>query len=100
MKILFTPSARTQFLSALAYIRRDKPDAALRFRRRAELVLKRLEKFPESGRVIAEYPELPHREVIVAPYRFFYRVKGKVVWIVAVWHGAQLPGVPEDIGGV
>jgi len=56
--------------------------------------LRRLEKFPESGRVILEFPELPHRELIVAPYRFFYRVKGKTVWVVAVWHGAQLPGEP------
>ncbi len=100
MKILFTPSARIQFLSALEYIRRDKPDAALRFRRRAGTVLKRLVKFPESGRVIPEFSELPQREVGVAPYRFFYRVKGKVVWIVGVWHGTQLPNVPEDVEGV
>lgn len=96
MKILFTPSARTQFLSALAYIRCDKPDAALRFRRRAETVLKRLVKFPESGRVIPEFPDLPQREVVIAPYRFFYRVKGQVVWIVGVWHGAQIPRAPSE----
>ena len=96
MKILFTLSARSQFLSAIAYIRQDNPDAALRFRRRAETVLKRLVKFPGSGRVISEFPDLPHREVIIAPYRFFYRVKGKVIWIVAAWHGAQRVGVPED----
>ena len=100
MKILFTHSARTQFLSAIEYIRQDKPDAALRFRRRAETILKRLVKFPKSGRVIPEFPDLPHREVIIAPYRFFYRVKGKVIWIVAVWHRAQLAGVTEDIEGV
>jgi plasmid stabilization system protein ParE len=56
--------------------------------------LRRLEKFPESGRVIPEFPELPHRELLLAPYRFFYRVKGKTVWVVAVWHGAQLPREP------
>ena len=100
MRIRFTPSARIQFLSALVYSRRDKPDAALRFRRRAETALKRLVKFPESGRVIPEFPELPQREVVVAPYRFFYRVKGKAVWIVGVWHGAQIPNVPEDVEGV
>lgn len=99
MKILFTPSARTQFLSALAYICRDKPDAALRFRRRAETALKRLIQFPESGRVIPEFPELSQREVVVVPYRFFYRVKGKTVWIVGVWHGAQRPTVPEGVEG-
>jgi hypothetical protein len=34
--------------------------------------------------------------VIVPPYRFFYRVKENVVWIVAVWHGAQLPDRPAE----
>jgi len=56
--------------------------------------LKRLERFPESGRRIPEFPELPYREVLLPPYRFFYRVRDKSVWIVAVWHGAQLPNEP------
>ena len=89
MRVRFTPSARIQFLDALAYIAKDKPSAAFRFRKRAEEVLRRLEKFPESGRVIPEFPELAHREVVISPYRFFYRVEKKTVWIVAVWHGAQ-----------
>ena len=94
MKIQFTPSARKQFLSALLYIRNDKPAAAVNFRNRVEEILKRLEDFPESGRVIPEFPELPFREVIISPYRFFYRIKADVIWIVAVWHGAQLPEEP------
>ncbi len=96
MKVRFTPSARAQFLSALAYIRRDKPLAAVRFRNRTETVLRRLEDFPESGRVIPEFPELAYREVIISPYRFFYRIKEDLVWIVAVWHGAQLPKEPAS----
>ena len=96
MKVRFIPSARNQFLSALAYIRRDKPSAAVNFRNKAEMILRRLEEFPESGRVIPEFPELPYREVIMAPYRFFYKVKENVVWIIAVWHGAQLPKKPKS----
>lgn len=76
MSIQFTPSARSQFLAAITYIKRDNPEAARHFRRRVEDVLRRLEKFPDSGRVIPEFPELPYREVIVAPYRFFYRREG------------------------
>jgi plasmid stabilization system protein ParE len=91
LRVRFTDSARAQFLGGLAYIRRDRPSAAVRLRKRAEVILRRLAEFPESGRVIPEFPELPHREVLVAPFRFFYRVKGKTVWIVAVWHSAQLP---------
>ncbi len=94
MKILFTPSAKVQFLSAISHIRRDKPSAAIRFRQRAEKSLKRLLEYPDSGRSIPEFPELPYRELIVPPYRFFYRVKDDIVWIVAVWHGAQLPEDP------
>ena len=90
MKVRLTDSARSQFLSGLAYIHEDRPRAALRLRKRAELVLRRLPEFTESGRVIPEFPELPYREVVVPPFRFFYLVKGRTVWIVAVWHSAQM----------
>lgn len=95
MTILFTPTGRQQFLEAIAYIHRDKPSAAVTFRQNVEKTLSRLKKFPESGRQLPEFPELPFREVIVNPYRFFYKVKDDSVWIVAVWHGAQLPDEPE-----
>jgi toxin ParE1/3/4 len=96
MRVRFTPSARREFLAALTYIRRDDPAAARRFRDRVERVLRRLEKFPESGRSLPEFPSLPHREVLVRPYRFFYRVKGRTVWVVAVWHGAQEAEGPAE----
>ena len=96
MRLRFTPSARQHFLKALEYIHRDKPSAARDFRDRAEKVLRRLEKYPNSGRAVPEFPELPHREVVVNPYRFFYRVEKSTVWIVAVWHGAQEVDEPFD----
>jgi len=96
VRVRFTPSSRLQFLDALAYIRRDNPRAARQFRNRAEKTLRRLEDHPESGRLIPEFPELPHREVVIAPHRFFYRVEKKTIWIVAVWHGAQDAKKPPD----
>jgi toxin ParE1/3/4 len=99
LKALFTPTGRRQFLEAIVYIYRDNPSAAVRFRNKAEKKLSRLKVFPESGRIIPEFSDLPFREVIVKPYRFFYKVKDKVVWIVAVWHSAQLPEDPESEGG-
>ena len=95
MNILFTLSARLQFLEAVECIRRDNPAAASDFRDKAEKSLSRLKKFPESGRLLPEFPDLPFREVVVPPYRFFYRVTNEAVWIVAVWHGAQLPYEPS-----
>ncbi len=95
MKVRFTPSGRAQFLAALEYIYRDNPSAAVRFRRAAEKGLRRLGRFPGSGRLIPEFMDLPFREVMVKPYRFFYRPVGKIIWIVGVWHGAQIPKEPR-----
>ena len=95
MRVRFTATGRQQFLAALAYIRRDNPAAAVRFRQRTEAILRRLEQFPASGREIPEFPELAYREIIVTPYRFFYRIQDQTVWVIAVWRGAQLPGEPS-----
>jgi len=99
VKLRFTPAGRTQFLEAVSYILKDNPPAALRFRKRAELALRRLRRFPESGRLIPEFPDLPFREVIVPPYRLFYRREGRTIWMVACWHGAQLPAEPMEEKG-
>lgn len=96
MKIRFTRTARADLLGAVAFIARDDRTAAVRFRQRAEQVLQRLEQFPESGRTVPEFSDLPYREVIVPPYRFFCRVVGEIVWIVAVRHGAQLSDEPSE----
>ena len=95
MKVRFTSSARAQFLEGLLYIALDKPGAARRLRARASTTLKRLETFPNSGRRIPEFPSLPHREVVLNPFRLFYRVEKKTVWIVAVWHEKQSPSSPD-----
>ena len=95
LTLQFTPTARRQFLDALTYIHADRPLAARQFKDRAMVALARLRQHPESGRRIPEFPDLPYREVIVPPYRFFYREKAKVIWIVAAWHDAQLPQDPE-----
>jgi toxin ParE1/3/4 len=97
VKVRLTPSARVQFLSAVSYIRNHDPLAARKFRRRVEQALRRLGRFPRSGRSLPEFPDLPFREVIVAPYRFCYRVTGRTLWVVAVKHGAQLQDEPPDV---
>jgi toxin ParE1/3/4 len=98
VKVRFTPTGRVQFLKAIIYIYRDNPSAAVSFRKKAEQVLSRLKGYPESGRLIPEFPDLPFREVIVRPHRFFYKIKDDAVWIIAVWHSAQLPEEPKERG--
>jgi toxin ParE1/3/4 len=94
LKVRFTPSAEAEFLAGLKYIYRDNPAATINILERTNRRLRRLETFPNSGRRIPEFPNLPHREIIIVPFRFFYRIEGRSVWIVAVWHGARIPGEP------
>ena len=95
MKIRFANTARISLHTAINFIQQDNPLAAANFLIRVEKTLRRLEKYPESGRRIPEYPELPYRELLVLPYRFFYRVDGKTIFIVAVWHTAQISTEPK-----
>jgi plasmid stabilization system protein ParE len=94
VRVRFTPSARRDFLDALAYVRDESPAAAEALAARAGDGLAQLRDFPDSGRVVPEFPDLMYREVLVHPYRFIYRVADDAVWIVGVWHDRQLPDVP------
>ncbi len=98
-RIEFTRSAESQFLSALSYIRAERASAARVFRDRAVSTLSNLVEFPESGRIIPEFPGLGFREVLVDRYRFFYKPVGGVVWVVGAWHDAQIPAEPSEPGG-
>lgn len=96
MKIVFTPPACVSFRKPWPTISAPT-NRPLRFLSdlKAEKVLSRLLDYPESGRTLPEFPDTHYREVIVTPYRFFYRVKDDVVWVVAVWHGTQIPEKPS-----
>jgi len=98
LKLRFTPSAKTELLSASKYIYNENPEAAIIFLKKADELLHRLEYHPLSGRIIQEYPGLPYRELLVLPYRFFYSIENKTIWIVAVWHTSQLPKEPNKKG--
>lgn len=74
------------------YIAQDSP---LYARYQVESIaasVERLRMFPESGRHLPEFPQIPHREVIVSNYRVIYRYDSSIneVKIVAVVHGSRL----------
>ena len=95
MSVRFTPAAQRQLLEALEFIATRRPSAARRFLQRVRARLESLEAFPEAGRPVPEFPELPFRELLVPPYRLFYRVRESGIWVVGVWHDARLPREPE-----
>jgi plasmid stabilization system protein ParE len=100
VQVHFTRQAEQQYLGALRYLRARSPAGATSVQRQAEAVIAQLREHPHSGHEIPEFPELPHRELPVPPYRFFYRVVSDTVWIVGVWHARQLPEQPVDVACV
>lgn len=97
MKVRYTPEAAERFLQVLTDLAAINPLAAERFARTVERQFTRLAAFPQSGFGVREFPDLQLREFIVQPYRFFYSVDQarRMVWIVDVWHSAQLPAYPN-----
>ncbi|MDO9557213.1 MAG: type II toxin-antitoxin system RelE/ParE family toxin [Coriobacteriia bacterium] len=95
MRVHFAPQARAQYLEALNHVRSQSPAAADGIQLRAEAVIMQLSAHPRSGHAIPAFPDLPHLEIPVGPYRFFYRITESTVWIVGVWHARQLPEPPD-----
>lgn len=96
MRVRFTHQPEQQYLGALRHLRAKSPAGAATVQQRAEAVIAQLREYPNSGHVIPEFPELPHRELPVPPFRFFHRVVEDTVWIIGVWHARQLPEQPDQ----
>jgi toxin ParE1/3/4 len=96
MRVRFTPQAERQYLEALRYLCDRDPEGAATVNRRVEEVIELLREHPFACHAIPEFPDLPHRELPVAPYRLFYRAVDATVWIVAVWHARQRPAMPGE----
>ncbi len=89
--IVWTRPALASLLEITRYIQIDNPPAARRFASAIKSKVGRLEKFPESGRTVPEFPTSGLREIIVSDYRVIYRYLKATsrVQILAVSHGAR-----------
>ena len=60
--------------------------------RRIRMAVARLAKFPESGRILPEFPGGRYREILVGQYRIVYRYweDRELVLVLAVVHGSRL----------
>ena len=95
--VRWTQRARSDLQGIHDFIARDSPRAADTLVERVLTTVERLASFPESGRIVPEFPNLTYREVIVANYRVLYRCQENVVWIAAVVHGRRLLANPQSL---
>jgi toxin ParE1/3/4 len=88
VEILWSPLALARLAEIRAYVARDKHEAAARLATRIVAVVEALAEHPYLGRMGAD-PGI--RELVIGrtPYVVLYRVRGKRVVILTIWHGAQ-----------
>lgn len=89
--LVWTRPALDGLLEITHYIMADNSSAARAFADNIKAKVGRLRMFPESGRVVPEFPSSGLREVLIGDYRIIYRFlkRMQTVQILAVHHGAR-----------
>jgi toxin ParE1/3/4 len=72
-----------------AWIAVDRPQAARKWVQKMLEASARLGEYPYSGKHVQEHPDLPIRELVVAPYRMIYLPQPGKVSIITLRHSRQ-----------
>lgn len=91
MRVVWSNRALRSLADIHSHISTDSEDAA---NRTVDRILKRgdqLAAFPQLGRAVERYKRPGIRELVEAPYRIVYRIRGQAVEVIDVLHSAQLP---------
>ena len=84
MKITWSPLAVDRVTEAASYISQDSSAEAVRWVQKIFNAARRLEFFPESGRIVPEINNHAIREIIYGNYRIIYQISGKEIEILTV----------------
>jgi toxin ParE1/3/4 len=88
-RVIWSEPAVRSLEEIAEYIALDKPQAASRWVGRVLEAVGRLANFPDPGSILPEIPDLPYRQVVVAPCRVLCRHDGKTVWIIHLFRGER-----------
>ena len=89
-EVRWTPQAADDLEAVVDFIATDSPHYARLFTMDVLAAVERLADFPNSGRVVPELKDPAVREILFGSYRIVYRVKGDLVELLTVYHGARL----------
>lgn len=88
-KVRWTDEAADWLEKVHDYIALDKPSAAQKLVKEVLQKAKLLEKFPEIGHHLSDFPERNVRVLLYGHYRIVYTIKnGEQIDILGVFHGA------------
>ncbi len=89
-EVKWTPQATDDLEAVADFIALDSPHYASLFVMDVLAAAEGLRRFPRSGRIVPEVNDPDVREIILGNYRIVYRLKGDLVEILTVYHGARL----------
>lgn len=93
-RIVWSRQALEDLDAIREFIARDSARYAATTIERLTSATERVQRFPQSGRIVPEIGDPDIREVLVGSYRVIYRLRGEEVGIVTVLHGARLFQLP------
>jgi len=88
-KIRWSPRAASNLEDICNYIAKDSEHYASLFAKKVNAIIESIPQFPKAGRIVPEYGDENLREKIYENYRIVYRLKGEVVEIAVICHGAK-----------
>ena len=97
MRVKWSPLAIERASEAAAFIAQGDLEAAELWTKGLFHAVKRLESFPESGRMIPEIERPEFREIQYGHYRVLYRLQKSAVSILTVRHARRLFD-PAEVG--
>src|SRR5262245_61251096 len=102
LRLALSPKAARRWRSICDGYAEINPPAGERLALAVGAALNRLLAFPLLGLPVHDFPGLNLRQLLVEPYRFYYVVDGRrgLIWVLDVWHVAQLAEAPELPAGL
>lgn len=89
MKVIWSPLALERVVEIGEYIARDRPQAAADWVEAIFAAVRRLARFPASGRQVRESKRFDLREVLHGDYRIIYRIASDLLVVLTVRHARQ-----------
>ena len=90
--VYWSQTAKDDLSEIIEYISNDSPQTALKILESLERQTNDLCRFPKRGRIIPELKKhniIKYRELIHAPWRVFYKIEERKVYILALIDGRR-----------
>lgn len=88
-RLIWSTRARAELQAITEYIKRDSNASARTVATKLAKEVRRLERFPFSGRIVPEWEKPSFREVIVYNYRVVYRLGLETVSVLTIMHSRR-----------